>query len=104
MSVSYLPGENCGNGVLSDWDRTRARYLGAQAHNVKGCVGQMDYYLMGYWRHGYRFCEYTWTTPNSNPMGHNYGDTWYAYWRMYNGNGSSYAHTFTGWGSNNQTD
>jgi hypothetical protein len=68
-----------------------------------GCVAQINVNTEGL-RGGRDWCDFTWTTPSPNPMGHNYVDTFASQYQPRIDNGSANTHTFTGWASDNQTD
>jgi hypothetical protein len=99
------PNSPCGNhSTQNHWDRTRNRYLGHEAHNVRGCVYQVHFPSLAL-RNGIIPCARTWSSPTWNPMGHNYGVTTAPSFASYIKAGANCcAHTFTGWTSNNQTD
>ena len=102
-NILLQPGQVCGNGVDSDWDRVRSRYPGQQSDGVTAGVYMYSYSLAQY-RDGIVYTAATWSSPTWNPMGHNYGVTTYRGWRSYNVLPGQYAHTLVGWTSDNQTD
>jgi hypothetical protein len=98
------PANACEDWQIRDWDRTRNRYAGHKNDNVVGCVFQRNVNAGNQLRGGRDWCDYTWSSPTLNPMGHNYGTTTVNQYTNGISNGTPYPHTFTGWASTNQTD
>lgn len=100
------PAQAISSAAWRNWDRVRSRYPGHQAHNVKACVYMSNLQNGTPHRGEIYHCAFTWTTPNSNPIGWNFGDT---YANIYQSNndlhsGQCCTHTLYGWTSDNQTD
>jgi hypothetical protein len=104
VNTFYTVGDQCTDYQAGDWDRVRIRYAGNQNDGVSGTVWMANTCTGAAVRGGTKYVGRTWSSPTLNPFGHNYGDTFTDCYLLFNSNPMPNGHTFTGWGSDNQTD